>query len=68
LDFHTNKFQLRGIDLPSRASLARAPAANFQKYFFSQRLEKPIPNRRGAACSVAQKIQTTTASSALEVR
>ncbi len=29
LDFHTDKFQLRGIDLPNRASLARAPAANF---------------------------------------
>jgi len=29
LDFHTAKFQLRGIDLPNRGSLARAPATDF---------------------------------------
>ena len=43
LDSHADKFQLRGIDLLNRASLARTPVTDFFKYFFSQLLEKPIP-------------------------
>jgi len=43
LDFHTEKFQLRGISPTRKTSLAKASAKNIKKIFFSQELEKLIP-------------------------
>ena len=54
LDFHTDKFQLRGIDLPNRASLAGALATDFQKYSFFAAAGKTNSNRRSGTCFVAQ--------------
>jgi hypothetical protein len=53
LDFHADKFQLRGIEFPDRVSPARAPAANFQKYSFFAAAGKTNSNHRAGTCFFA---------------
>src|SRR2546427_150172 len=68
LDFHTEKFQLRGIDFPKKTFRVKASAKNFQKRFSFRRRRKNQFSRQGGTDLVAKHFETAPAPLALQIR